>query len=70
MNREKELRKLGARIKDVRNQRSLTQNELAALCKLNRNYIGMLERGERNPTYITLSGIAKSLGMPMSKLIG
>lgn len=70
MNRNDELRKLGNRIKEVRNQQNLTQIELASICKLNRNYIGMLERGERNPTYITLLGIAKHLGMSISQLIG
>lgn len=70
MDRKVELCKLGERIKDVRNQRHLTQNELALRCGLNRNYVGMLERGERNPTYITLVGIAKHLGICLSQLIG
>lgn len=70
MNRNKELRKLGNRIKEVRNQQNLTQIELASICKMNRNYIGMLERGERNPTYITLLSLAKHLGMSISQLIG
>ena len=70
MNKDSELRRLGHRIKDVRNQKHMTQTELAAVCKLNRNYIGMLERGERNPTYITLLRLANNLGMTITQLIG
>lgn len=70
MDRKVELRKLGQRIKDVRSQQHLTQSELALRCGLNRNYVGMLERGERNPTFITLVGIARHLGIRVSQLIG
>lgn len=69
MNKDSELKRLGRRIKGVRNQMHMTQTELATVCKLNRNYIGMLERGERNPTYITLLRLAKNLGMTISQLI-
>jgi transcriptional regulator with XRE-family HTH domain len=69
MNRVDELQKLGRRIKAVRMQQKLTQNELAVICKVNRNYIGMLERGERNPTYITLVRIAEHLKISLSQLI-
>ena len=70
MKRKMELQKLGERIKSLRTKRNMTQGELALACKFNRNYIGMLERGERNPTYITLLKLASNLGMPLSKLIG
>lgn len=63
------LKKLGAQVKDVRVMRSLTQQELADKCGLNRNYIGMLERGERNPSYATLLKIAHGLGTSLSNLI-
>ena len=70
MDRKVELRKLGERIREVRIQNHITQSELALRCGLNRNYVGMLERGERNPTYITLVGIAQHLGICVPKLIG
>ena len=70
MDRKFELCKLGERIKDMRIQRHLTQSELALRCGLNRNYVGMLERGERNPTYITLVGVAQHLGISVSQMIG
>lgn len=69
MNRDIELRKLGEKIRDARIGKHLTQHELAIVCELNRNYIGMLERGERNPTYITLLRIAQHLRISLSSLI-
>ena len=70
MNRKVELRKLGERIKALRSKRKMTQGELASACKFNRNYVGMVERGERNPTYLTLLKMASNLGVPLPKLIG
>lgn len=62
------LLKLGNRIRDIRTERNLTQYELADKCEMNRNYIGMLERGERNPTYLTLLKIAEGCGVNICEL--
>ncbi len=70
MNKSAELKELGKRIRAVRMTKSMTQAQFASACGLDRNYIGMLERGERNPTYITLLSIARKLGLPFSRLIG
>lgn len=37
--------------------------------EVNRNYIGMLERGERNPTYFTLLAVANGLEVELYELI-
>lgn len=63
------LQRLGAQVRVLRVKRSLTQVELASKCGLDRNYIGMLERGERNPSYITLLKIAQGLGISLSVLL-
>ena len=63
------LQQLGAHVRDLRTKKSLTQVELANKCGLDRNYIGMLERGERNPSYLTLVKIASGLGLSMSNLL-
>lgn len=60
---------LGARIRAVRLNKGLTQAELADRCACNRNYISMLERGERNPSYKSLVMIAKGLGVKLQKLV-
>lgn len=39
----------------------LTQEELAARADVTRNYVGMLEHGERNPTLNTVAMLAVAL---------
>ena len=69
MDRDKELKKLGARIREMRINKNMTQAQLASACALDRNYVGMVERGERNPTYISLCAIAKGLSTEVSELV-
>ncbi len=69
MEEKDSLKQLGERLRTIRLQHGLTQVEIALKCKINRNYIGMLERGERNPTYLTLCKIAKHLEIEVSDLI-
>lgn len=63
------LNKFGNRIKELRVERKLTQEQFAKMCGLHKNYIGMIERGERNPSLINIEIIAKSLGMSISELM-
>ncbi len=64
-----ELVELGKVIKSKRELKGLTQIELAMKSGVDRNYVGMLERGERNPSYLSLLKIAKGLGIPVFNLI-
>lgn len=64
-----ELKILGQTIRSKRENRRLTQLEVAERSNMDRNYIGMLERGERNPSYLSLLKIAKGLNMTVSQLI-
>lgn len=64
-----ELNKLGQIIRDKREALGLTQIEVAEKAGLDRNYIGMVERGERNPSYLSLIKIAKGLNMTVDQLI-
>jgi transcriptional regulator with XRE-family HTH domain len=48
---------------------ALSQERLADLAGLHRNFIGLIERGQRNPTYLTLLAISSKLNVPASKLI-
>jgi transcriptional regulator with XRE-family HTH domain len=42
---------------------------LAAKAGLNQTYIGLLECGKRSPNLDTAQAIARSLGIPLSRLI-
>lgn len=63
------LRALGAEIRTLRVALGLSQERLADLAGLHRNFIGLIERGQRNPTYLTLLAISSKLEVPLSKLI-
>jgi len=59
----------GARLKKIRKEMNITQVELAYRAQFDRNYIGMLERGERNPSLRSLSRLASACGMTLSTLL-
>ena len=60
---------LGNRIRKIRLEKRLTQAELAERCSCNRNYISMLERGERNPSFKSLVMIARGLNVKVQMLV-
>lgn len=59
---------LGTALQRRRVQFEMSQQELADMSKVHRTYISDIERGARNLTVITLSRIAASLRIPLSKL--
>ena len=69
MTERKDLIDLGMKIKSVRESMNLTQEQFAQKCGMSKNYIGMLERGERNPSYLTLVKIASKIEINLQKLI-
>lgn len=70
MNADKsQLLQLGKKIRQIRISLDLTQNEFSAKVGVNKNYIGMLERGERNPSYLMLVKIASSLPVTIQELL-
>ncbi|MCQ2337629.1 MAG: helix-turn-helix domain-containing protein [Paludibacteraceae bacterium] len=68
-NKDIKLVQLGQRLRDIRAQKDLTQSELAERSDVASNYIAMLERGERNPTYLTLLKIAQGCGVSICELV-
>jgi transcriptional regulator with XRE-family HTH domain len=63
------LEKFGQKMQKVRKGTGISQEELAAKLAMHRTYIGMIERGERNPTIRTLYKIAKALKVSSSDLL-
>lgn len=64
------LKKIGERIRDLRHEKGLSQEELADIADVHRTYIGMVERGEKNITVLTVARIAKALNTPVSNIVG
>lgn len=64
-----ELIQLGQVIREKREAKNLTQIQVAEKAQLDRNYICMVERGERNPSYLSLIKIANGLDMQVFQLI-
>lgn len=63
------LRDLGERIRQRRTHLDLSQEDLAERSNLHRNYIGGVERGERNISLINILKIAKALELDPSELV-
>ncbi len=60
--------KLGQKIRIERIKRRLSQEKLAELTDLNRNFIGMIERGETNITVRNLEKIANTFELDIKEL--
>ena len=60
--------KLGNKIRIERKKRKFSQEKLAELADLNRNFIGMIERGETNVTVKNLENIAIALQVNIKDL--
>lgn len=56
----------GRRMRELRKERGLSQEELAHRAGLHYTYIGGIERGERNPALVNISRIAAALGMSLA----
>lgn len=59
----------GIVLRRFREAADLSQEDLASHAQLHRNYVGLLERGERTPTILIVDRLAKALGTTMSKLL-
>ena len=58
---------LGNKIKQMRNQKGLTQEELADRCELTKGYISQLENNLNSPSIATLTDILSALGSNLSE---
>lgn len=65
---KKDLQKFGKRLKALRLDHNLTQLELAEILDMSHNFIGMIERGERNTTVENVFKIARALNIKPSNL--
>ena len=68
MNFDEEYRKLGLRIKYLREQAGLTQEQLAEKSSISLDYLGKIEVSINKPGLKTIFKIAKALKIPAKDL--
>jgi transcriptional regulator with XRE-family HTH domain len=59
----------GARVRAIRQSKSLSQEAFASICGLDRTYISGIERGVRNVSLLNLHVLAKALDLSLSELM-
>jgi transcriptional regulator with XRE-family HTH domain len=60
---------LGKRIRALREERAISQETLADLAEIHRNYISQIEGGKRNLSFYNVVKVARALKVRPSKLI-
>jgi transcriptional regulator with XRE-family HTH domain len=61
--------RMATRIKALREQRKMTQEQLAERAGIGRSYLARLETARQDPTLSTLEKIAKALRVKVAKLL-
>ena len=69
MEKQELLKYLGANIKRIREDKGMTQQELASLCNFEKSNMSRLEAGNTNPTIYTLYKIALALKVELTELL-
>ena len=64
---KKNLKTFGSRIQELRKKNNLTQFELAEKIGLSTNFIGMVERGERNTSVDKIFKLAKAFNISLAQ---
>lgn len=59
----------GNRVKEIRKEKGLSQEQLSFKANLHRTYIGMIERAEKNITLINIQKIANALEVEIIELL-
>lgn len=62
-------KQFGKRLRQLRRERGLSQEELGAKANLHRTYIGTIERAEKNISIENIAKLAKALGVKPSDLL-
>ena len=63
------LRRLGERVRMLRNQRGMTRKALAQHARVSERYLAQLEAGLGNGSIVLLRRIARAIGLPVTQLV-
>ncbi|MBV6483877.1 MAG: hypothetical protein KFKLKKLM_00337 [Flavobacteriales bacterium] len=59
----------GKQLRKLRLEKKISQEELNFKAELSKNMVGLIERGEVNPTLSTLENLALGLGISLKELV-
>lgn len=59
----------GSRLKFLRERAGISQAQLAEEAALDRTFISLMERGDRQPTLTTLVKLSNALKVPITRMI-
>lgn len=65
----KSQRALGSAIRELRSKQGDSLETLAGEAGITKNMLSLIERGEGNPSWTTVEGIAQALGISMVELV-
>lgn len=63
------LKEFGNRVRQLRIQDNLSQEQLSFKTGFHRTYIGLIERGERNISLTNMAVFAKAFGLSLDQLL-
>jgi transcriptional regulator with XRE-family HTH domain len=62
------LKALGRRIRELRTEQGYSQEAFADKCGVHRTFMGTIERGESNLSFLNIHKVAATLGISLSTL--
>jgi transcriptional regulator with XRE-family HTH domain len=63
-------RRFGARLRELRKARKMSQEDVAFAAGLDRSYVSGIERGKNNLSLVNIHRIADALGVGAGELLG
>ena len=60
---------IGSRIKDIRESKGMTQQQISDICDFEKSTVSRIEAGRTNLTIKTLYKISQSLGVKMTDIV-
>ena len=68
MEREALAKRFGELVRRLRSEEGYSQERFAEVCRIDRSYMGMIERGEVSVTLTIIAKLAGGLGLTLSGL--
>ena len=62
-------KKIGERIRDLRESKGISQQNLAAICNFEKANLSRIEAGRTNPTIFTLYKISQALDIALTEIV-